>query len=251
LGDGLLIEPQNAFAILPETILDAPLRAVTERSKAMLLALVPPAIVLTPVLPLISAKAFLHVLEKLSLVLDTIRLNVNAIALHVVRMPLAIVLASIEPEVDTVAMALVVEPLTVVRAAIGPDILTPALFLGHGVVTIKLGAFSPSFDAMSMLQVLFPHAFIARTFDRSIYTIAVSFVVEPIPIIYIAICVEKLPIATRLIELPITFVAGRVRPHHRAFAMAQATFPLALVDGTGAICEGLLFSDSIVTINST
>jgi len=60
----------------------------------------------------------------------------------------------------------------------------------------------------------------------------VGFVVEPIPIVDVAVGMEELPSSTSLIILPLAFIACLIWPNHSALSVPQATFPLALVDCT-------------------
>ena len=90
-----------------------------------------------------------------------------------------------------------------------------------------------------MLLIFFPVAFVASALYVSIDTESVGLVVHPAAVVDIAICMEELSLSTRLIVLPITLISGIVNPNHVSISVTQATFPLAIVDSTCAICVHL------------
>ena len=112
--DSLLVEPLHTASVLPQSILDAALGVIDVGSEAVLLALVPPALVFAAVGPVVDAEAFFLIHEVLAIVAHTISIDVDAVALHIVRLPLAVVLTTILPKVHAVAINLVVEPLAFV-----------------------------------------------------------------------------------------------------------------------------------------
>ena len=83
-----------------------------------------------------------------------------------------------------------------------------------------------------MLLVFFPVALVASSLDVCIDSVAVSLVVEPLPVVDVAVRVEELALPACLIVLPVTFVAGIIRPDHRATPVSQATLPLSGIDGS-------------------
>ena len=216
----------------------------------MLVSFVPPALVLAPICPAILAVALLHVLRVLSVVPDAVRVEVDSMTFHIVHVPLTIVFASIMPQVYPIAVNLIIDPLTFEGAAVGPGIFTSALLLRVRIIAGVLSAFSPCLDTRPMLKVIFPVAFVACTLDVRIDAKAIRFIVYPGTIVDISVGVEEFSITTRLIELKITLVARPIHPHHRASAMAQATLPLARVDGSSSIRVNLMLEARVVTVPS-
>jgi hypothetical protein len=110
----LLIEPLNSLASFPKPIFDAVFRAIGVGAKSMLLALVPPALVLAPIRPVVNTVTFLLIIFVLSIVPDSIRVDIDTETMHVVGTPLTIVGSAIVPQVYSVAVYFVVQPLPVI-----------------------------------------------------------------------------------------------------------------------------------------
>ena len=62
---------------------------------------------------------------------------------------------------------------------------------------------------------------------------------------------EELSLSACLIVLPVALVASIIYPDHVAAAVAQTTFPLALVDSPGFVCVHFVLELSIVLISPT
>ena len=92
-----LIKPFYALAILPEPEFDFVVARDDVRAEAVLLALVPVALVAPLVRPCVDAEAVLLVILVLAAVLSPIVPNVDAHALHIIVQPLALILAPVEP----------------------------------------------------------------------------------------------------------------------------------------------------------
>ena len=92
-----LIEPFYALSILPEAKFDFVVTRDNVRSQAVLLALVPVALVAPLVRPCVNAEAVLLVIFVLATVLSPVIPNVDSHALHIIVQPLALVFASIKP----------------------------------------------------------------------------------------------------------------------------------------------------------
>ena len=162
--DHLLIEPLDAFALLPEAMLLRIFFFVRELADTVLLAAIPPAEVFTTIRPGVVTETGLLIIEELTFVNDAIDVVVDAIARHVVLVPLAEVFAAICPDILTNAADLVVEPVAVVEGTVGPVVLTKAVLHAELVGSFVSGAIGPSLHSLSMLEIVFPLAHKGSTF---------------------------------------------------------------------------------------
>lgn len=89
-----LIEPSDALALVPLTILDFSLARVIG-TEAVLFSISPAAIVLSTIGPGKHAVSFLLVIDVLTVVLSAVRPSENSCAIHLIILPLAIVLATV------------------------------------------------------------------------------------------------------------------------------------------------------------
>jgi len=250
-NNGLLVEPLHALAILPQTILNLALGIIYVGAEAVLLSLVPPALVFAAIGPVVDTKALLLVHEVLPVVAYSIGINVDAVTLHVIRLPLTVVLSTVFPQVDAVSIDFVVQPLAFVSGSICPCIFSSSLFLTHDVLSLVFCAFRPSFNTLSMLLIFFPVAFVPCTFNISIDSEAVRLIVHPAAIIDVAISMEELSLPARLIVLPVTLIASCINPHHVTSSMAQTTLPLSRVRSTSAISVNSILKSSIILVGSS
>jgi hypothetical protein len=129
----------------------------------VLLALVPPALVLAAICPKVEPIAFLLIVQVLTVVADTICVNVDTEAGHIVVEPLTIELAAILPQVDTVTIDLVMDPLAFIGASIGPGVQSVPLLFREHVFSVVLCAFRPRFNSLSVLLIIFPGALVSGT----------------------------------------------------------------------------------------
>ena len=198
----------------------------------MLFALVPPALILAPVCPVVYTVAFLFIVQVLAIVPDAIGVNIDSVPAHVVVGPLAVVFAPVSPQVSPEAVDLVVDPLAFVGATVSPGVATQTLLTAHHVVAFERSSLRPSFMTFAVLKIVLPLAFVPRISHVDVDSPSVSFVIGPLSLISVSISVENLPFSTSLIELPLTFVAAAIWPDHRSIAKAHATTPLACVNRT-------------------
>lgn len=104
----LLHKPLDSFADLPQTILLRLLLCIHVSSNSVLFATVPPAIILTPISPIVNSESLLFIIKVLAVVANTIRVNINAVALHIVIGPGAVVFTTVGPQVNTVAVNFII-----------------------------------------------------------------------------------------------------------------------------------------------
>lgn len=112
--DLALVEPFDALAVLPQPILDLIVLGNEIGAQAMLLALVPEALVASSIRPSVNSEAVLLIVLVLALIHPAIVPDVDAHALHVVVEPLALVFAAIKPRVNAYSTDLVLTPVTCV-----------------------------------------------------------------------------------------------------------------------------------------
>ena len=214
----------------------------------MLLSLVPPALIFTSICPTILAETFLLVLRVLAVVPDAIGVEVDSVTLHIVLVPLTKVFAAVLPQIYPVAVNFVFEPLSFEGAAVRPGIFTSALLLRLHILADVFRAFRPCLDTRTILDVILPVAFVACTFDIRVDAKAICFIVHPLTIVDVSIRMEEFSFAARLVELKVSLVARPIHPHHRAFAMAQSTFPLACIDSSSSIRVNLMLEERVIMV---
>lgn len=101
--DGLnlsLVEPLDALAVFPESKLNFIVFGNHICAKAVLLALVPIALIAALVSPGVNSEPMLFVIFVLPLVHATVVPDIDAHAFHVVVQPLSLVTSTVEPRVD-------------------------------------------------------------------------------------------------------------------------------------------------------
>ena len=90
---------------------------------------------------------------------------------------------------------------------------------------------SPGFRAPTVLQVVFPLAFVLGAVDVLVDAGAVGFVVGPEAIIDVAIYVDEFSFAVCAIIAPLARILRAVRPDLLSEAIAEAALPLTFVGG--------------------
>lgn len=233
--DSLLVEPLDSLSVFPQPVFYLALRVVDVRAQAVLFAFVPPALVFTPVCPVVYAEAFFFVHKVLPVVAHSVRVYVDAKALHIVGLPLAVVLAAVFPEVDAISVDFIVEPLAFICGSVSPGVLASALFLAHDVLSLVLGTLWPSLYSIAMLLVFLPVAFVPGALHVRVDAETIGFIIHPLAVVDVPISVEELALTASLVVLPIAFVPCSVDPDHISVSMAQAALPLSGVHGARAI----------------
>lgn len=227
--DGLLVEPLQSLALLPDAVLFLAFLRVFENANAVLLAAVPPALILSSISPEIVTVPCLLVIKELTFISDTVVVDVNAVSWHVILFPLAVVFATIFPHILTNAVNFVVVPVTRVKWTVGPCILAEALLFTIFVGTFIAGAFGPYFYALSTLEIIFPVTNISCTVFIYVFTITEALVVLPLAFVGVAVLVVKGSLALRKALGPIAFVGCAVLPRHLSKAVSEAAAHLPLV----------------------
>lgn len=101
-----------------------------------------------------------------------------------------------------------------------------------GVVSFIARLVSPSFYTIAVLQVIFPHAFVLGAIHMFVYASAVGFVIGPVPIIDVAVYMDKSTFSVRSVFSPFTAVLRTIRPGLFTESISESTFPLACVHST-------------------
>ena len=114
------------------------------------------------------------------------------------------------------------------------------MFLAFLVIPLVAGSISPCLYAITVLQIIFPVAFVFSSIDVGIDSLPIGLVVLPLPIKDVTIDMPELALTMSLVVDPFTLIACTIWPHLDAVAVAYIPLPLAFVDGT--ILESVLLS---------
>ena len=87
-----------------------------------------------------------------------------------------------------------------------------ALLVSHVVLALVLGPAREGLDALPVLVIVPPIAFVASLLLRGINPEAVGFVVHPIAIVNVTTGMVEFPSAACLVVLPGAFVSPRIWP---------------------------------------
>lgn len=230
----LFREPDNPLAVFPQTVLEPLLLLVVIRAQAVLLTLVPVALVLAPVCPDVNAKAVLLVVEVLTLINPAVSPVVQAEPFHVVIVPLAFVASTVGPLVNAQAANFVFDPITKVHASIAPLVSAKSVFAPVLVISLILTFVSPLFNAVPVLQIVLPTARVLRSIHVVVSTYSVRFVMCPVSFVVVAISVHEFSLSMSFVIFPHTGVASAIRPDLLPVAISEAAFPLSIVDSARA-----------------
>ena len=104
------------------------------------------------------------------------------------------------------------------------------MLLAFLVIPLVAGAISPCFDAISVLQIILPVAFILCSIDVGIYSVPVGLIVLPLTVKDVTVDMPELPLTMSLVVDPFAFIACTVWPDLDAVAVADIPLPLAFID---------------------
>jgi hypothetical protein len=130
--------------------------------------------------------------------------------MHVIIQPFAIILSSVCPLIKSLKLKenyyfstnFVIIPFPRVLRIISPSIGASALFFPMNILAIVLAAIVPSFDTLSMLQIIFPFSLITGSIYMDIGSETVCFVKLPFTFEDIAINMIKLAFTMGFVVLP-------------------------------------------------
>jgi hypothetical protein len=114
------------------------------------------------------------------------------------------------------------------------------MFLAFFVIPLVAGSISPGLYAITVLQIIFPVAFIFSSIDVGVDSVPVGLIVLPLPIKDVTIDMPELALSMSLVVDPFALIACSIWPHLDAVTVADIPLPLAFIDGT--ILESVLLS---------
>ena len=230
----LFREPDNPLAVFPQSVLESLLLLVVIRAQAVLLALVPVALVLTSVSPHVNAEAVLLVVEVLTLINPAVSPVVQAKPFHVVIVPFAFVASAVGPLVNAQPANFVFDPITKVHASIAPLVSAKSMFAPILVISLILTFVCPLFNTVPVLQIILPTARVLRSIHVVVSSNSVRFVMCPVSLVVVAISVHEFSLSMSFVIFPHTSVASAIRPDLLPVAISEAAFPLSIVNSARA-----------------
>jgi hypothetical protein len=176
------------------------------RACAVLLTVVPVAIVLTTVWPDENAFALLLVIVVEADVLSTIIPREGSLAMHLIVFPFAFVHAFVSPFIFSEAMDVVLAERPIITRVIRPAEPALAVLLTVLVSPNVSGTVWPVLVPGPVLLIFDPHALVMCTVSVVINSIAVSLVVLPFSYVNISIRVDKATFTVCFVLFEVTFV---------------------------------------------
>ena len=110
------------------------------------------------------------------------------------------------------------------------------MLASKGVIALVARLVRPGFNAVSMLEIIFPHALVLRTVHMFVNTAPIRLVICPVSIVDIAIDVDESTFTMSTVFTPFTRVLGSVAPSLFTKTITEATLPLACVYGSSLEC---------------
>jgi hypothetical protein len=86
------------------------------------------------------------------------------------------------------------------------------MFLSILVLAVVKGPVCPSFLAIAVLKIVFPHAFIPSTVDMDVNTLPICFIVDPVSFINISIYMDESSFPVSSVVFPHPLVVSTIRP---------------------------------------
>lgn len=214
---------------------DLHLIAVEEPAFSVLFAFAPGTDVQLAILPPVGSLPVKHIVLELSLVLLALRPRELPESVHFVLLPLALVYLAVGPGIGAAALDDAVVEVAVVRRAVGELQEARAIFPVVFVVPFEHGAVGPILHAFPVLLPVLPHAFVAVPGAASAggHLLKGRHPVRPALVElseqYVAIRLQKPPLAFRKILRPAAFINGAIGPSLLAVAVLHIANPLARI----------------------
>mmetsp|Transcript_39533 Transcript_39533/g.60361 ORF Transcript_39533/g.60361 Transcript_39533/m.60361 type:complete len:316 (-) Transcript_39533:414-1361(-) len=153
--------------------------------------------------------------------------------MHVVLFPLSLVGPTVHPLMDTYSVDLVVFPFTGVREPFVPLIGSDSVLLAIGIASEVDRAVDPSFVAEAVLQIVLPLAHEQDAVLLVEHAVAMRLVVDEVTLEEVSILVNELGSSMGLIELPLAFIPGAIRPSLHSVAISEVASPFTFIDRSG------------------
>ena len=234
-----MVDPLSPLALLPNTQSHLSIgRCVL--AVAMLLAILPVALVLAAIWPEEHPVALLFVIAVLAFVLSAVGPGEHAASVHFVVEPGADEHAAVGPVVLALTLDVVVLEVTVVCASVSPGESALAVLLAMHVDAIVFGTVGPCFNTLSVLLVVMPVTLVLSPVEMAVSSVAVGLVIEPHAVIDIAVSVNEPALAIGLVVAPPALIDRAIRPRLNTLAHSnvRSSQPLAFI--LGLVLEDLL-----------
>ena len=230
-------DPSLSLAVGPLSVLLLHSLTVMHYSESMLFTLTPTADVGLATRPIEGALAVLFAVLEVSLISAPVHPGLDSATLHFTKSEFTLVeFIEVCEIVLSKTLELPVHEVSLKEAAIFPfktasTLLLASKELSH-VSRTWFAGFPPRFNALAMLQILEPVAFIlGLVVNVNEYAEAVGPVVDPQPLIHVSISVRHPASAVGLPSRPHAFVFGTVWPqlHSEALPLTRLFIPLTFV----------------------
>lgn len=119
------------------------------------------------------------------------------------------------------------------------------------ILALVLAVIGPSFNALAMLKVVSPFAFVLGTVHMLVGTCAVGLIIRPKAIVHISINMKEFTTAVGFVFAPLSDILGAILPYLDPLAISEAAFPLASVGGPSLKLIGFpLFPRLVMFVDS-
>jgi len=107
------------------------------------------------------------------------------------------------------------------------------------IVAVVSGLVRPSLNALAVLQVVLPHAFIHGSVYVLVSTTTVGLVVGPVALVNVTVNMDELSLSMGLVVPPVSNIPGAIRPNLLSCAVTESTLPLASILSLGIESVGV------------
>lgn len=174
----------SPFAFFPHSI------CITIPTSTMLLSIFPQALVLPAISPVHNSIALLFIIDILPDIPSMIRPKELTFSIHLIRSPVTFVGSTISPFITTFAFNEIVNKIPRINWPVRPCKFTSPVFSSLIVAAFVAWSISPFFDSETMLDVFVPFASVRGSILMKVDSSTMGFIIEPLPFIYISVCVN-------------------------------------------------------------
>mmetsp|Transcript_32057 Transcript_32057/g.70101 ORF Transcript_32057/g.70101 Transcript_32057/m.70101 type:complete len:301 (+) Transcript_32057:211-1113(+) len=241
---GRLVDPRlaNLFAILSEglcdpsdtdTVLPLTCAKITlgrlENARAMLLAVLPFAVIFAPIRPSEDAPTFFLVGDVVADITPSVFPRESSGTAHSVALPVACELAAIVPSVCPLAVDLVVEEVAVVGRALWPCKLPYSVLLSGPILALETRVVRPLLNSMTLFLVVLPLTDIPRAVCVVVDAFPVGLVITPLALVDVPVGMHELAEAFSEAVSPLAIETGAIWPLLHSVAVPLVALPLSSV----------------------